>query len=282
MAVEPNETISMLSSLREPTFGIPTDVTFHIMGRVAANQAEVLLGGVVGHKVILGMASPVFKEELFGLLKEKDNVILVRETTVKAFNIMLDYIYNKNIDWSEVDLLELYDVVNLAEKYLMPGLLEKIRVLVQNFPLTMSSLLDVAHTAFQFTQFPSISSELIQTCAKFLKVSLKTDSELLNFATNLSGSGQELTGLHLLKVLRTISTRCPNCRAEECEDGKEISNPDGFYHNCMVTWGSGSFSAVQCVDYVELNKKVVRMKSNSRIYIIEAVTNKPNLRYKCT
>jgi len=292
MAFKPNDRLSMITSLRDPSFGIPTDVTFQVMGLSSpvfsvTPVEEVLLGEVVGHKLILGMASPVFKGEFFGPAKETKDVIPVRETTVEAFERMLDYIYNKNIDWSGVSLLELYDVVNLAEKYHIPGLLEEIKMQIQGFPLTMDSLMDAFDTAIQFIQFPNISTILKQACAKFLKASLKSDSERLQFAISLSGSGQEGSVLHLLELTRDLpESKCSNCKTEDCQDGKELSRPEMFFPGCKVVVSKqhqillkDHMDKVFYVQKVEGNS-LVRMKCELRFRII--YEKKPTMCFKCT
>ena len=111
----------MLPCLLDPSFGIPTDVTFQIMGledldNQSGQEKEVMLGEVHGHKIILGLFSPVFKRGFFGPAKESKDVIPVRQTTLEAFKLLVDYIYSKDINLKSLTLLELYDVVNLAEK----------------------------------------------------------------------------------------------------------------------------------------------------------------------
>ena len=83
-----SSTLGILSSLIDPSFGIPTDVTFQIMSFSKNDEPEgeeqerTLLGKVKVHKLVLGLFSPVFKTEFFGTFQETKNVILVRETTV--------------------------------------------------------------------------------------------------------------------------------------------------------------------------------------------------------
>ena len=213
----------LLSSLMDPTFGIPPDVTFHIMGLTMSEDGdqvqESLLGEVKGHKMLLGLFSPVFKKEFFGPVKETKDVITVRQTSLESFEKMLDYVYSKTIEWGNVSVLEMYDVVNLAEKYHITGLMDEVKSQMENVSLTKENVIEVADIAAQFTQFPTISSSLLQSCAKFLKTTLTTDGQLLQFAISKSGSGHEDITLHLVALAKNLPGMhavCGNCREEKC------------------------------------------------------------------
>ena len=82
-------------------------------------------------------------------------------------------------------------------------------------------IMEVADTAAQFTQFPSISSTLLLTCAKFLSSTLQTPEKLLNFASDQSGGGMEVTVLHLMSLIRNLPN-CTNCGEKECNKGKVV------------------------------------------------------------
>jgi len=223
----------ILSVLLEDTFGIPTDVTFKIMRSKNFEQQgveqndEILVGEVKVHKIILGLFSPVFKGEFYGPVKERKDVIAVRQTSLESFEIMVDYMYSKTINWGKLSVEEMYDVVNLAEKYHIPKLTEEVKTQMENVVLTVDNILHIAETAEQFTQFPSVSSNLLLVCAKFLKSTFHTDGELLKFATDQAGQGQEATVLRLLSLTKEIQPAvCLNCGETECKDGKPIRTLD--------------------------------------------------------
>ena len=157
--------------------------------------------------------------------KETSDIVPVRQTSLESFETMFDYIYNKTIEWGNVSVLEMYYVVNLAEKYHIPGMLDVVKILMENVHLTMENVIEVADAAAQFNQFPTISSSLIQSYAKFLKTNLKTDGELLQFAISHSGSGQEATALHLLALAKNMPGNpiCSNCEEENCQDKFEVA-----------------------------------------------------------
>ena len=189
---------------------------------------EVLLGEVKCHKIVLGLFSAVFKGEFFGPAKETKDVIPVRQTTLKSFEFMVDFMYNKIIDWGNLSVEEMYDVVNLAEKYHIPALTEVVESKMNDL-LTMNNVLQVAEISEQFTQFPAVSSSLLAICAKFLRSKLTTNEQLLKFARNQSGNGQEATVLKLLFLIGDLPTlpACSNCGEMECQDGKLIWRLDG-------------------------------------------------------
>eukprot|EP00092_Neocalanus_flemingeri_P025679 GFUD01027840.1.p1 GENE.GFUD01027840.1~~GFUD01027840.1.p1 ORF type:complete len:305 (-),score=90.41 GFUD01027840.1:51-965(-) len=233
------------SSLLDPSFGIPTDVTYQIMGFDCPEEEvedrekeEIILGEVKGHKLLLGLFSTVFKGELFGPAKETRDVIPVRETTPEAFEKMVDYIYSKDIEWGNIKVLEMYEIVNLAERYHLPGLMEEVKIQMEMIPLTMEDVVDVAHTAAQLIQFPDISSTLLLSCAKFVQKSFQTPAQLLQFATNQSGDGQESTVRELLALVRDLPDlpplKCSNCGEEECQDGKLLVSLDKVTSGCKL------------------------------------------------
>ena len=238
--------LTQLSLLQDPSYGIPADVTFQIIDEVVAEDRAVL-GEVKGHKVILGAFSPVFKSMFFGPLKETRDVIPIEQTTLEAFEKLIEYIYQKDIDWSNMTVLEMYDIVNLAEMYQMPDMMNEIKTQMEVVAITDETLMDIAHTAAQFSQFSDVSSTLLHTCARFLQKTKKSPGERLEFAMNQSGGGQEATTLQLLVLARDLpALECGNCgeAKEKCMDGKVVASRDRFTpglrirvnRNCIY-WG---------------------------------------------
>lgn len=231
--------LPQLSLLQDTSYGIPSDVTFQIndTSREVVAEDKAVLGEVKGHKVVLGAFSPVFKSMFFGPLKETRDVIPIEQTTLEAFEKIIDYIYQKDIDWSGMTVLEIYDIVNLAEMYQMTDMMKEIITQMENVSLTDDSLMDIAHTAAQFTQFSDVSSALLETCAKFLQKSVKTPEKQLQFALAQSGGGQEATALQLLVLVRDLpSLECFNCgeARNKCLDGQLVVYREKFNIGCKL------------------------------------------------
>jgi len=145
-----------VSEMLEPAFGIPTDVTFQIMENIGLGvESEVVVREINGHKMILALCSKVFRRQFFGKAKDSEEVIPIRQTT--AFEIMIDYIYKKEDDLYFCTIDELFDAVNLAEKYFLLPLKGKVKNLLETFPITMETVIKIASTASKYKQFPEIT-----------------------------------------------------------------------------------------------------------------------------
>ena len=240
------------TATESPFDGIPTDVKFQIKGcgenweENLGHKEEALEGEVPAHKVILGAFSPVFKKGFFGPAKECNDIVQVKETTLESFKVMIDYIYNREIGWDIMTVSELYDVVNLAEKYDIEGLMEEVQDKIENAPLSMDCLMDVASSATQFGQFPPVSGPLLLRCAKFLKENLSTTGKILKFAANQSESGREVTIVKLLSLMDIQD--CSNCKQEECQNGKVLASSAKLIGSKIVVnksctyWGTSECS----------------------------------------
>merc|ERR1711892_793356 len=198
---------------------------------------ETMLGEMHGHKLILGLFSPVFRKCFYGAAKETKDVITAKQTTLEAFKLLIDFIYSKDIAWTTLSVLELYDVVNLAEKYDMPKLSEELKTSLEKTALSMDTVVQIADTAVQFTQFPDMSSALLKRCSTFIKEELKTPSRLFEFAKDQSGRGNEVT---VLKLMAMIDVSCSNCRQDPCKDGQLMTTIDQFYVGCKVAVSKNS------------------------------------------
>ena len=94
---------------------IPTDVTIKVSGKDADHSQPHVFKA---HKIVLALASPVFQAEFFGPAKDTSDEVWVQDTTKVAFATMIDHVYLKKVDL-KVPFPELYEIVNLAEKYEM-------------------------------------------------------------------------------------------------------------------------------------------------------------------
>ena len=77
---------------------------------------SVLLIEVSAHRFLLAAVSPVFRREFHGPLATSKDVIDIKETTIDAFRMMVNYIYHpgvvKDINCPQL----LCQMLNLAER----------------------------------------------------------------------------------------------------------------------------------------------------------------------
>lgn len=83
------------------------------------NQKKIL-----GHRLILAMASPVFEAMFFGGMAEKeDKPIEILDVQPDAFSALLTYIYTNNINLLSFD--QVCEVCYAAKKYMIPPLVKQ-------------------------------------------------------------------------------------------------------------------------------------------------------------
>jgi len=291
---------SLVAQIMDEAFGIPTDVTFHIL---EGDQTEE----VKTHKIILGIVSPVFKTMFFttNVGDKAAKEIKIKETTKEAFQIMIDAIYStrsievslkeKSVEdiFDVVDLLERYQVLDLleevkknlsnrmksmslpeifvlldlVEKYQFPELLEAAKKHFANFPLTDDTLVDVAADAFAYTgQFQDEAQNLLQNCAKFLDAKLKDVLSILRFVSKNENHKEVVNTL----LARIYKIPCPNCNygKENCQNGKVIK-PEEFRNGIMVTnnkdatsyWGSSDYGTGKVTNVSATQVTVMTIKN---------------------
>jgi len=155
---------------------LPPDVTFRLI------EGEVVVGELKGHKYLLGSVSPVFRKQFFGKLAEKKDIIDIKETTYEAFKYLMNYIYIGNSDVeSDLGLEDMFEIINLAEKYDMKSLSDEVNKLLEELFIEENNVLDVSRTAEVFKHFETVSNQLLLKCSDFLKLILKTDEDLESF-----------------------------------------------------------------------------------------------------
>jgi len=221
-----------VSSLLDPGFGIPADVTFHVMESSleykelaedtkegVMNPCEKVVFEIGCHKMHLGLCSPVFKRQFFGEEKDDRDIIKIRNTTKEAFETMIDYIYSKEIDWAALSIEEMFGVVNLAETYQIWPLKEDLKRQLEKYPMKMENVTEIASLASKNQLCSDFTSAVMFSCAAFLKSVLKSKEDLLNFAVAQSTRGEEAVALKLLSLMSSIPDQperavCAACGGE--------------------------------------------------------------------
>ena len=105
------------SNALDPSFGLTPDITF-----------VIIKNKIMAHKYFLAMASPVFKEMLFGPNKNTDNIVHIRGTSMEAFTLMIHHIYQKYIDWLDKPVVLMMEMFDLAESYGLDKLMEELQL----------------------------------------------------------------------------------------------------------------------------------------------------------
>ena len=148
---------------RRPSSDSYTDITFKLPDG----------GTVAAHRLILAIASPFFEAQFYGLLASDHNgTIEIKDVDSMAFRRLLDFIYNSGpLDWDMESTMEYWDLLLVAHKYLVYGLMEHCKNKLSDI---MASLDDndelIAHV--------NISCQLY-TCEDIAKAGVKAIKEKL-------------------------------------------------------------------------------------------------------
>ena len=196
---------------------LPPDVTFIIEAEAAADcGAED--STVSGHKYHLALHSPVFRRMLFGPLQQ--DTVTIKGTTLEAFQALIDYIYGHPVMLAQKCAAQLFEILNLAEMYDVPGLKTLSETSISELKLTSNNVLEVASEAEAWSQFEEVSGELLERCTIFLaRAVLRTKDDLIEFSRRHSDSALSATAFRLLGRL----PRCQNCYHTPCLKGALIS-----------------------------------------------------------
>ena len=107
----------------DPSFGLPPDVAFKIIENNGGEEKTIM-----AHKYFLAMVSPVFKEMFFGETRLTGDVVPIINFSLEAFTLMIEYIYQKDINWFEKTVPVMIQMLDLADMYGLKRLLEELQL----------------------------------------------------------------------------------------------------------------------------------------------------------
>jgi len=194
---------------------------------------------IKAHKMIVAMVSDTFKTMFYSteVGDRNANVVKVEKTTAPAFSILMDTVYDvksigESLSGKSVD--EIFDVVNLIERYQIAELMEAAKECLANYPVTEDNVLEVAGDAMEYSKmFEAEVEQLLLTCAKFLMPKLKDVKSMRRYAAE--NKDRKVEFATLVGLMNDITPdECPNCKEEVCRDG-DVVKDDEFREGLMVT-----------------------------------------------
>ena len=219
---------------------VPYDVTFVI---------EECGSEVKAHKLIMAMGSPMCLKQFYGELKEIEGKIVIKSTTKDAFTTMVDFFYGKEVNWEKKTAEELFEIANMAEKYQVVALKEKIDWAARNcLHISEETVVTIAAVAKNYSQFEDLNNTILFKCTEFLSSILQVRDDCCEFAIKYSGTELSNVAFTLLAGMKNVKPpvkRC--CELKTCRRGKpmlEITdfqvgdtvrfNPDGILGDHQV------------------------------------------------
>ena len=163
---------------------LPTDVVFRVEERNEREERNV--EKVFAHRLLLAGASPVFRKQFFGALKEGADEVVVRDTTIEAFTTMIQFMYMAPEETEKFALKfqncaqSLCELVNISERYQILDLNKMAKSALENFLVTEENLIFTATTARNYSVFEDVSSMLTEKCLYFLATSLTTAKDVFS------------------------------------------------------------------------------------------------------
>ena len=225
----PNFDWSTLSTLLTSSSPIPADIKFKVV-----DKEDGLVTTFEAHKFILGLHSDHFNNAFFGsgvnFKEEEDGFVVIKDATKEAFEDFLGFNYEKHIEFDKKTLRELYDVLNLAERYQVKELKNVVCDFIQKFPLSADNVVKSAATAQEFSHFDDASQALFASCVAFTKTQFTNVDSVLTFVQRHE---DEATVMKLLKDVK-VSETCSNCRQKPCRDNSDILTNDLLVPDMMV------------------------------------------------
>ena len=196
----------------------PSDVPYDITFVIDHCGSEVR-----AHKLIMAMGSPVCKKQFFGELKETTEEIVIKNTTINAFAVLVDTFYGKEIKWATKTAEELFEIADMAEKYQVEGLMRDVDEAMKEYPIKGEDVVEVAYIAEVYSRFKIPSQTLLQTCAKFLTSVLLVQKDFAAFSAKYSETAYAEVVLKLFALMEQVIPPLPSCCGlTKCRRGKPM------------------------------------------------------------
>ena len=215
---------------------IPTDVRFLFASDNGAATEEV-----TAHKLILALASKVFEREFYGSVKEPKDDIKIVDASKDVFQVMINFIYNKEMDWSVYNFSFLSSLYYLADKYDIKDMESKILHNISDQKISTKDALDVAHLAEAYHFFPKLSKTLYDVASLCLKEDFKGRFEaVFDFFSEIEVTDtNSLVACKIMARMKTVkSSKCENCWHDPCLNKYGLTK-DNFVPGARVTWVLG-------------------------------------------
>jgi len=170
---------------------------------------------VSAHRVILSVASDVFEAQFYGGVQDFTTQVLVTDASHTAFQLMVEYIYNKKHNWDQEKVGLLCEMYYLGEKYHLDDLKRRIMDAVTDHEVSNDNFLEVAKTAEKQAHHPELSSKLYNISAMFLKNKFEGDvNKVVKLFSEIEADPTDATNsfvLHkLMKTLNELKFTCLN------------------------------------------------------------------------
>jgi len=227
---EPNfQTIDLASARDETTLSSTCDVRFSFTDPNTGDKSEVL-----AHKLVLALGSEVFMSQFYGPMKEEKDVISIEDSSVEAFKIFMDVVYNKQISLDSLDFKLLAELFYLGEKYQLNPLQKAILKSILTRKMTSENLVDAAQVAEDNPHLDKFSDVIHMICSKFVRNNF---DNVLEAFENLEINEENSLTLH--KIMSRASkfkpqeTVCPNCKHEPCLDDVLVT-VDNFVVDALI------------------------------------------------
>ena len=101
-------------------------------------------------------------------MKESGEGIKIVDASQEVFSVMVEFIYDKKLDWASFSLSFLASLYYLAEKYNIKDLMEKILINIKGFKVVKDNVMNVGVLGEQNVLFTPLSDALYDAAAVFL------------------------------------------------------------------------------------------------------------------
>ena len=169
----------------EASSEIPPDVVFKIYtSKEDMLGRETPLGEVSAHKNIIMMVSPVFRRKLLENEDMFTEVIVVPDTTLAAFQAMINMVYQKQTVttiFRRLGLRDMFQTLSLAQRYDITMMQETMVEHFSRMVITQENLLETAVVAKEYEHLGVASETVFNNCAKLLLETKRTVRSLLQF-----------------------------------------------------------------------------------------------------
>ena len=158
-------------ALLSPNSDVPPDVFFLV---ATDGHLETEGESIGAHRFLLSCVSPVFRGMLLGPMKERGEVIKVKETTHEAFNMMISFIYKvpgQNFNLKDINCPQkLFELLTVVDKYQILSLKTLTSDALASLMISNENLIFAAMVAKKYKLlFEDVSQKLLLRCLNWIK-----------------------------------------------------------------------------------------------------------------